>query len=57
MMRITFANTYTSPGGRVYKGGTTAEVNDAEARSLIVRGKARRAYSEPEPETEQGDTE
>jgi hypothetical protein len=55
MMRITFANTYTSPGGRVYKGGTTAEVNDADARSLIVRGKARRAYTEPDTEPEQGE--
>lgn len=42
-MRITFANNYTTPGGRHYKGGSTAEVNDADARSLIVRGKARRA--------------
>lgn len=45
-MRITFANNYTTPGGRSYNAGTTAEVNDADARSLIVRGKARRA--EPE---------
>ena len=42
-MRITFANNYTSPGGKPYKGGSTHEVNDADARSLIVRGKARRA--------------
>ena len=42
-MQITFANNYTTPGGRSYKAGTTAEVNDADARSLIVRGKARRA--------------
>ena len=42
-MRITFANNYTTPGGRSYKGGSTAEVNDADARSLIVRGKARPA--------------
>lgn len=45
-MRITFANTYTTPGGRVYNGGTTAEVNDADARSLIFRGKARPAEEE-----------
>jgi hypothetical protein len=45
-MRITFANTYVTPGGRTYNAGTTAEVNDADARSLIVRGKARRAYTE-----------
>ena len=44
-MLVTFANSYTTAGGRVYKGGTTAEVNDALARSLIVRGKARRAYN------------
>ena len=44
-MKITFANNYTTSGGRTYKGGTTAEVNDADARSLIVRGKARRADS------------
>ena len=42
-MRITFANNYTSPGGKPYKGGSTHEVNDADARSLIVRGKARPA--------------
>lgn len=42
-MRITFANNYTSPGGKSYKGGSTHDVNDADARSLIVRGKARRA--------------
>ena len=42
-MKITFANNYTTSGGRTYKGGTTAEVNDADARSLIARGKARRA--------------
>lgn len=52
-MRITFANNYTTSGGRVYKGGTTAEVNDATARSLIVRGKARRADEDSAPaETE-----
>ena len=44
-MKITFANNYTTPGGRTYNAGTTAEVNDADARSLIVRGKARRAYT------------
>jgi hypothetical protein len=42
-VRITFANNYTSPGGKPYKGGSTHEVNDADARSLIVRGKARQA--------------
>ena len=46
-MRITFATDYKTGGGRTYKGGTTAEVNDADARSLIVRGKARRADSAP----------
>ena len=48
-MRITFANNYTTPGGRSYNAGTTAEVNDADARSLIVRGKARRAEPESAP--------
>lgn len=42
-MKITFANNYTTSGGRAYKGGTTHEVNDADARSLIFRGKARPA--------------
>jgi hypothetical protein len=42
-VKITFANSYTTPGGRTYNAGTTAEVNDADARSLVVRGKARRA--------------
>jgi hypothetical protein len=57
-VRITFANNYTTPGGRTYNAGTTAEVNDADARSLIVRGKARRAdvtHSAPaETETNEG---
>lgn len=48
-MKITFANNYTSAGGRVYRGGTTAEVNDATARSLIIRGKARRAEQDSAP--------
>jgi ribosomal protein L9 len=39
-MKITFANDYTTPGGRHFKAGTTAEVKDAEARSLVFRGKA-----------------
>ena len=42
-MKITFANDYTTSGGRSYKGGSTHDVNDADARSLIVRGKARPA--------------
>jgi hypothetical protein len=46
-VKITFANNYTSPGGKPYKGGSTHEVNDADARSLIVRGKARRAEVTP----------
>ena len=55
-MKITFANNYTTPGGRTYNAGTTAEVNDADARSLIVRGKARRAYTvETELEPEAGE--
>lgn len=42
-MRITFANNYKTPAGRAYKLGSSYEVNDADARSLIVRGKARPA--------------
>lgn len=56
-MKITFANHYTTPGGRTYNAGTTAEVNDADARSLIVRGKARRAETDSAPadtETNEG---
>lgn len=48
-MKITFANNYTTPGGRTYNAGTTAEVNDADARSLIARGKARRAHTDSAP--------
>ncbi|CAH0234147.1 hypothetical protein SRABI26_02728 [Arthrobacter sp. Bi26] len=43
MAKITFANDHTTSGGRTYKGGSTHEVNDADARSLILRGKARLA--------------
>jgi hypothetical protein len=46
-MRVTFANSYTTPGGRKYNAGTTTEISDADARSLIVRGKARKADPEP----------
>jgi hypothetical protein len=56
-LKITFANNYTTPGGRTYNAGTTADVNDADARSLIVRGKARRAYTDSAPadtETNEG---
>lgn len=59
-MRITFANNYTTPGGRSYKGGSTHEVNDADARSLIVRGKARPADTKSasaEPTTVNGDAD
>lgn len=51
-MRITFANNYVTPGGRTYNGGTTAEVNDADARSLIFRGKARLADDSAPADTE-----
>jgi len=51
-VKITFANNYTTSGGRTYKGGTTADVNDADARSLIVRGKARPADSASAESTE-----
>jgi len=41
--KIIFANDHKTADGRTYKGGSTAEVNDADARSLIFRGKARPA--------------
>jgi hypothetical protein len=47
MARITFANDYTTPGGRSYKAGSTHDVNDGDARSLIFRGKARPEDSTP----------
>lgn len=43
MTRVTFAADYETPGGRNYKGGTTADVNAPEARNLIYRGIARAA--------------
>ena len=62
-MKVTFANEYTTPGGRKYKTGTTAEINDNDARHLIFRGKVRKADPEPaqakaagETETDAGDT-
>lgn len=39
-MRITFANDYTAPDGRTHKGGSTADISNSDARSLIFRGKA-----------------
>lgn len=46
-MKITFANDYTTPGGRTYKSGTTAEIKpNGLARSLILRGKAVEAAGE-----------
>jgi hypothetical protein len=46
-MRVTFAVDYTTPGGRKYNAGTTTDIANADARSLIVRGKARRAAPDP----------
>jgi hypothetical protein len=40
MAKLLFTNDQTTSGGRTYKGGSTHEVNDADARSLIFRGKA-----------------
>jgi hypothetical protein len=40
MPRLRFSNDYTTAGGRAYKGGNAYEVNAADARSLITRGKA-----------------
>lgn len=56
-MQITFANSYTTPGGRHYKAGNTYEVNDADARSLIFRGTARRAEETGTATAETPDTE
>jgi hypothetical protein len=50
-VKIRFANDYTTPGGRTYKGGTVHEIRDnAEARRLIHRGKAIEASPDEEPE-------
>jgi hypothetical protein len=59
-LRITFANNYTTPGGRAYKLGSSYEVNDADARSLITRGKARPAETKSasaEPTEVNGDAD
>lgn len=50
-MKVTFALNHTTAGGRSYKGGTTHDVNDADARALISRGIVRKADSKPAPET------
>ncbi len=42
-MRITFGSDYTTSDGSRHEGGKTAEVPDAEARSILARGKARKA--------------
>lgn len=39
-MKITFANDYTTADGKAHKSGSTAEVENVEARNLIHRGKA-----------------
>lgn len=56
-MKVTFANEYTTPGGRKYNAGTTAEINDNDARHLIFRGKARKADPEPAQAKAEGETE
>lgn len=40
MPRLRFVNDHTTSAGRTYKGGNAYEVNAADARSLITRGKA-----------------
>jgi hypothetical protein len=50
-VKLTFAIDHTTPGGRNYRGGSTHEVNDADARALVSRGIARRADSKPAAQT------
>lgn len=41
MTKVVIANRWVSPEGKTYEGGKTVEVEPAEARDLILRGKAR----------------
>jgi hypothetical protein len=49
-MRITFAND-TTADGREFKAGSSAEIDNSLARSLIVRGKAVEADTPSRPAT------
>ena len=46
MAKVVFANRWTAPDGKQYRGGQTAEVSNSTARDLTLRGKAR--YAAPE---------
>lgn len=39
-MKLIFAVDHTTRGGRSYKAGSTHEVNDHDARSLLLEGLA-----------------
>ena len=40
-MKLIFAVDHTTRGGRNYKAGSTHEVNDHDARPLLIEGLAR----------------
>lgn len=46
-MKLIFAIDHTTRGGRSYKSGSTQEVNDHDARPLLIEGIARRATEAP----------
>lgn len=46
--KVVFANRWVAPNGRTYKNGDIADVDNAVARELVLRGKAR-AHVEPVP--------
>lgn len=39
--KVVFANRWVSPKGKTYKNGDIADVDNAVARELVLRGKAR----------------
>lgn len=46
--RVIFASDWTSSDGETYKRGETAEIDAADARSLIFRGRVRAATESEE---------
>ena len=46
-MKLTFAIDHVTRGGRPYKAGSTHDVNDHDARPLLIEGIARRASDAP----------
>ena len=46
-MKLTFAIDHVTRGGRTYKSGSSHEVNDHDARPLLIEGIARRATDAP----------